>query len=101
MNTGYSYVWEFLVSPESQAEFERHYGAEGTWVCLFRRSPGYIETLLLADRSTPGRYLTVDRWKSEEAYLAFRSAFSVPYAALDAECGKLTSGETFLGAFGE
>lgn len=76
MGSGYSYVWEFLVSAGHRAAFEQHYGPEGTWVQLFRRFPGYRETLLLSDRSSPGRYLTIDRWQSEQAYLDFRSAFS-------------------------
>jgi heme-degrading monooxygenase HmoA len=101
MDSGYSYVWEFRVSPDFRVEFERHYGPDGTWGHLFRRAPGYIETLLLHDRSTPDRYLTIDRWQSEAAYLAFRSAFSAQYAELDAECEKLTAGETFFGAFAE
>lgn len=101
MGGGYSYVWEFLISAQCRAAFEQHYGPEGTWVQLFGRAPGYRETLLLSDRSNPGRYLTVDRWQSEQAYVDFRSAFSAQYTELDADCGKLTTGEVFLGAFGE
>lgn len=101
MGDGYTYVWEFKVPFDLQVEFERHYGADGTWVELFRRAPGYVETLLLKDRSIAGRYLTVDRWQSEKAYLAFRSEFSAQYAQLDSECERLTSSESFLGAFTE
>ena len=101
MGSGYSYVWEFHVSVDSAAEFEKHYGPNGTWAALFRRAPGYVDTLLLADRSLPGRYITIDRWASEEAYLAFRDAFAADYAALDLECEKLTTGETCLGVYRE
>jgi len=101
MDSGYSYVWEFLVPADSIAEFERHYGRDGTWVGLFRRAQGYIETLLLSDRARAGRYITIDRWQSEEAYLAFRSDYAVDYAALDGECEKLTIGETCVGVFRE
>ena len=34
--TPYSYVWEFEVRPGCEAEFERHYGPDGSWVELFR-----------------------------------------------------------------
>lgn len=68
---------------------------------LFRHSPGYIETLLLKDRSTSGRYLTVDRWRSEEAYTSFRDEFAQQYAQLDRECERLTTHEALLGAFSE
>lgn len=101
MEPGYAYAWEFQVKPGKEAAFEAHYGPAGTWARLFRESGGYIETLLLRDRAVPGRYLTVDRWRSEAAYLAFRSAFSRQYEALDCACEDLTAGERPLGAFDE
>lgn len=97
----YTYVWEFKVSVDSRESFERHYGPQGTWATLFRQCPGYIETLLLADQSVSGRYLTIDRWMDEAAYLSFRSRFAADYAALDSECEALTIAETFIGAFRE
>lgn len=101
MAKGYTYVWEFQVPADLRAEFERHYGLEGSWVQLFRRAPGYLETLLLHDREVDGRYLTIDRWKSEAAYLAFRTSFAQEYAALDAACERLTTREVPLGTFRE
>jgi len=101
MGSGYSYVWEFLVPPDCVADFERHYGPNGTWASLFRRAPGYIETLLLSDRSVPGRYVTVDRWKDEASHAAFQAAFGAEYSALDAECAMLTTGESLVGIFSE
>jgi heme-degrading monooxygenase HmoA len=97
----YTYVWEFEVSPDLATDFEQHYGPTGTWAQLFRRSPDYLETLLLKDNAVPGRYLTVDRWRSENAYLAFKSAFAAQYAQLDNECERLTAGERSLGEFSE
>lgn len=99
MHSGYMCLWEFTVPSQSQAEFERHYGSEGTWVQLFRMAPGFVDTLLLKDRSADGRYVTVDRWESERAYLAFRKDFALPYAQLDQECARLTAAERLLGAF--
>lgn len=97
----YTYLWEFRVSADRQAEFERHYGPDGTWVALFRRAPGYLETLLMQDRSDPLRYITIDRWQSVEAYRAFRSRFSDDYEALDRACEGLTTHEAPLGEFNE
>jgi hypothetical protein len=97
----YTYLWEFEFSPGLVADFEQHYGPVGAWAQLFRRSPNYIETLLLKDSSVPGRYLTVDRWRSKPAYLAFKSTFATQYAQLDSECEQLTVGERSLGAFSE
>ncbi|MGH8108173.1 MAG: antibiotic biosynthesis monooxygenase family protein [Arenimonas sp.] len=95
----YTYVWEFLVAPEYRAEFEQHYGVDGTWVKLFRCGDGYIETLLLHDNANEMRYLTIDRWRSEADYLRFKTDFSDGYAGLDKACEHLTIDETFLGAF--
>jgi len=97
----YAYVWEFRVPLDLHAEFEQHYGPGGTWAQLFGGSAGYIETLLLKDRSTVDRYVTVDRWRDEEAFRVFRSSFSQQYEELDRECGRLTADETLIGEFTE
>lgn len=101
LQSRYCLVWEFLVPPDSRTAFESHYGAEGSWVRLFRLGPGHVQTMLLSDQETPGRYLTIDRWQSKEAYNGFRNASARQYAELDRECEALTTGERFLGAFGE
>lgn len=97
----YTYVWEFQVSRDLEPDFERHYGPEGSWSQLFRQSSGYVETLLLKDKSINGRYLTLDRWRHESAFLSFRSKFSKQYEQLDQEMSNLTTGERPLGQFSE
>ena len=97
----YAYMWEFHVPLAHQHAFEEHYGPNGTWARLFRRSADYIETLLLKDSSTVGRYVTVDRWRDEEAFRTFRSAFAEQYEQLDLACERLTTGEQLLGVFTE
>jgi hypothetical protein len=99
--TRYTYLWEFLVVPERLGEFERHYGHSGTWAALFRQSSGYIETLLLRDFANPLRFITIDRWKSLEAYQSFRLRFSREYAELDERCQHFTTKETSLGEYDE
>lgn len=101
MGLSYAYVWEFLVPPDKEHEFELNYGPTGTWAQLFRESPDYIETLLLKDKAVPGRYLTVDRWRTETAHHAFRAAFSKQYEQLDKACEHLTVEERSLGSFNE
>jgi heme-degrading monooxygenase HmoA len=96
---GYAYLWEFLVRPDEQTEFERHYGPDGTWAALFRLSSGYIGTELLHDRSQPLRYVTIDRWESVAAYRAFRAQRSSEYEELDRLCAGLTTHEASLGEF--
>ena len=95
----YVYIWEFDVRPGKEGEFEREYGPEGAWVRLFRMARGYLDTVLLKDPTHAGRYLTIDRWESEAAYRAFRSAHAGEYAAIDARCEGLTVGEREVGHF--
>ena len=99
MDGCYATVWEFVVSGSADTEFRQHYGPNGTWVELFRQDPAYIETLLLKDSSVPGRYLTIDRWRSSSAYRSFRERFSQQYDVLDRACQKLTIHEAALGSF--
>ena len=97
----YTYLWEFRTSAEHRAEFERHYGAEGTWVALFRRATGFLGTTLLRDRADALKFVTIDRWRSAADYESFRERFGAEYAALDALCEGLTLSETLLGRFEE
>ena len=95
----YAYIWEFRVRPEAAPDFERIYGSGGDWVQLFRRSEGFIETLLLKDRLEANRYLTVDRWQSETDYQRFRERFAGEYHDLDKRCENLTLQERSLGTY--
>jgi heme-degrading monooxygenase HmoA len=90
-------LWEFVVREECIQEFEKHYSASGTWVEFFRRSPAYQGTTLLAGESN--RYLTWDRWDSQEAYEEFRLANRVEYDELDSRLKPLTVSERCLGVF--
>jgi heme-degrading monooxygenase HmoA len=97
--SGYVTLWAFNVQPDRKAEFEFHYGPEGTWVRLFRRAPGYLGSELLQDRTDAHRYVTIDRWQSREAWQAFRQHFSGEYERLDHEFEGMTIAEAQLGEF--
>ena len=92
-------VWEFRVRPAATEAFEAAYAPDGEWARLFRRDAGYLGTELLRDRAEPGRYLTVDRWRSAAAWEAFRDRHGADYAALDERCEPLTLAERHLGSF--
>lgn len=87
-------IWRFTTT--DAAEFERHYGPEGTWAQLFRRDPEYVRTDLLRDS---GAYVTLDWWSSAAAYDAFRASHAADYTELDRVCEALTASEERLGAF--
>ena len=99
--TAYTSLREFIVATRHLNEFERHYGPQGSWVQLFSQSAGYIQTLLLRDSTDPRRFVTVDRWESDDAYRKFRSTFSRQYADLDCRCEQLTVRESLIGEFSE
>jgi heme-degrading monooxygenase HmoA len=92
-------VWQFEVAEEKIAAFESAYGPEGSWAQLFGSSPDHLGTELLRNAYVPGSYLTIDRWKSEEDFRAFRKAHDQDYEALDRTCDELTSRETRIGAY--
>lgn len=95
----YCYVWEFVVRPERLRDFETAYGAEGDWAQLFRRDPAYVRTLLLKDRESPTRFVTVDFWSSPKACMAFRERFAAEFEALDSRFEEWTLRETHMGDF--
>jgi heme-degrading monooxygenase HmoA len=92
-------IWEFLVKNESIAEFETLYGGDGEWAKLFRRGEGYLGTDFIRDADRPGRYLTIDRWASRQAFEKFKRDHADEYGSHDRHCESLTESETWLGNF--
>jgi heme-degrading monooxygenase HmoA len=96
----FTYIWEYRVAPENADQFHQLYGSHGTWVQLFERAAGFIETTLYQDRRDHLRYVTVDRWESEAAFTEFRSTFATEFDRLDRAGERLTLDELSLGEFG-
>jgi heme-degrading monooxygenase HmoA len=92
-------LWEYEVSPECSAEFERHYSATGAWAQFFARDMAYRGTVLLRDHEKPHRYVTRDVWESLDAYRSFRERFVAEYERIDQMCGALTLSEQQIGIF--
>lgn len=95
----YVYAWRYEVAAADQPAFETLYGPDGDWVRLFRRSPDWLGTELLADRRRPGTYVTIDRWSSRSAYEAFRTSVAGEWAAIDRRGERLTRREEEIGTF--
>src|SRR5215216_1520499 len=93
----YLIVWEYHVKEDCTGDFEKIYGANGSWVELFQKASGYVGTELLQDEQNLQRYLTIDRWVSQEAYERFHIQHQDEYETLDARCRKLTESESLLG----
>ena len=90
-------MWEYLVKPGQQTEFEKVYGSNGDWAGLFKQADGYVGTDLLRDVEIPGRYITIDRWISSTAFNSFQDKYLEEYEAIDARCSQLTIKEVRLG----
>ena len=92
-------IWEFHIRPAKRGAFEKAYGSSGDWAQFFRRDKAYIQTELVRDRASAGRYLTMDYWASRAAYLTFKKVNKTEYAAIDKKCESLTRREKLLGEF--
>lgn len=92
-------IWEYVVKPEMRSEFQRFYLSDGTWTELFKKNAGYLGTELLHDTINPYRFITIDRWASEEAYRSFHKSYRNEYQDLDKECESLTESESLVGNF--
>jgi heme-degrading monooxygenase HmoA len=89
-------VWEYDVPEAARAEFEQRYGGEGDWAQLFASSDGFRGTELFQSLDAPGRYLTVDRFLDEDAWLAFLTEHGDDYRSLDQSTATLTTDEREL-----
>ncbi|HJS79157.1 MAG TPA: antibiotic biosynthesis monooxygenase [Vitreimonas sp.] len=92
----YVIVWTYEVPPPATDEFIAAYGPEGDWAQLFAKGAGFIGVELYRDGQT---FLTLDRWRSADAFNAFQAAFGAHYQALDAKLAHLTSSQARIGAF--
>src|SRR5690348_8788913 len=95
----YVILWEFRVAPERRAAFEAAYGPEGDWARLFAQGAGFIAVELLRCTDEPGRYVTVDRWRSPADFDAFKREFGTAYEALNVALEQLKASEQRIGAF--
>jgi heme-degrading monooxygenase HmoA len=95
----YIILWEYIVKPGQETEFEKIYGSSGDWAQLFRQADGYLGTDLIRDIETHRRYITIDRWISSAAFNSFQKNYHAEYKAIDARCEDLTEHEAQLGAW--
>jgi heme-degrading monooxygenase HmoA len=96
---GYLIMWEFQVRPGMEKRFEKIYGSEGDWARLFIQDESYIGTDLVHSLNGERTYMTLDFWKSRQAYDDFRKQQLAKYRALDQQCEDLTESEREIGRF--
>jgi heme-degrading monooxygenase HmoA len=95
----YVVIWEFRAKPGFEKEFEQAYGPEGEWAQFFTRGDGFIKTDLLHDFEHSGRYLTLDYWRSQAEFEAFREQRRDEYETIDRRCVAFTEHEARVGSF--
>ncbi len=95
----YMYIWQFDVAEGKEPEFEKVYGPEGSWVKFFQHDGAYLQTTMVRDIHTKGRYLTIDIWKDRDSYISFKEKFKREFETLDKQCESLTTKETLIGEY--
>ncbi len=99
VTVSYDIVWSYDVPEQHREAFERAYGTSGEWAALFTLGEGFLETALLANAATPGRYLTIDRWREASDFEDFMAAHGDAYAALDDALAGISGRGTRLGGY--
>lgn len=94
-------VWEFIVRDEALSSFRAMYGPDGDWARMFGRHPGYLGTTLLQDTASAARFLTIDRWQSEDHFRHMQREERLEYSRLDRRCEEMIIGERQVGVFDE
>jgi len=89
-------VWEYEVPDDRAAAFAVAYAPDGAWGQLFGRAAGFLGTELYRDAARGDRYLTIDRWQTEQDWRSFRRAFGSAYESLDAQLEGLAVAERSL-----
>jgi len=89
-------VWKYKVHADREDDFRDAYGPDGDWARLFARYDGFLGTeLIITDE--PCRYMTIDRWDSEQSFNAFMERDHGEYQRLDERFEALTVSEDLVG----
>jgi heme-degrading monooxygenase HmoA len=92
-------IWEYEVDNNFRADFIEAYDSHGLWAKLFKQCKGYIRTELVQDLNQPNRFVTIDYWQSNSAFLAMNKTVAEEYNKLDKQCEAYTLSENHIGFF--
>ncbi len=92
-------VWQFDVRPEVSNEFERLYGADGTWTKLSRRSRSFLGSSFLRDIGSSTRYLLVEYWSEMVVYEKHLADFGEQVKALELQRAQIVERMETVGVF--
>lgn len=92
-------VWQFDIEPDASKDFERMYGADGTWTKLSRRSRSFLGSSFLRDIAVEHRYLLVEYWSEMVVYEKHLANVSEEVKALERQRTLLVARMESLGVF--
>jgi len=69
------------------------------WGSIFHSDESYFGTHLVRSLNGERTYVTLDFWRSQQAYDKFRKRHFAKYTALDQQCEDLTESEREIGKF--
>ncbi len=92
-------VWQFDIHPGSADDFERLYGADGTWTKLSRRSRSFLGSSFLRAMGSDTRYLLVEYWGEMVVYEKHLADFSEHVNALEQQRERLVERMETVGVF--
>lgn len=61
----YAVINKFFVQPKHWKEFIKE--TKEVWIKGYKKSKGFVKTLLIQSRQNPKEWLTIDMWKSKKA----------------------------------
>ena len=89
-------VWEYDVPEDRADRFIAAYGPSGDWARLFARGSGFARTELFLSTQVATRFVSIDWWRSEAAWQAFRESWGEAYSKLDATLQPVAAGGKLL-----
>lgn len=92
-------AWDIEIHPDSTPQFERFYGADGTWTKLSRRSRSFIGSSFLKDIARENRYLLVEYWSEMVVYERHLADVGRELRALEAERARYIARIEPIGVF--
>lgn len=95
----YKVIWRYKVKAEFVKDFLKIYDSSGEWVQIFSESSDFIKTELFNDVNAHQYFLTIDYWKSKEAYENFYLSYKNKLDSIDAKGNCLTISEEKIGEF--
>ena len=92
-------VWQFDIRPGTSDDFERLYGADGTWTKLSRRSRSFLGSSFLRSIGSEDRYLLVEYWGEMVVYEKHLADFTEQVRTLEEQRALLVERMETVGVF--